>query len=113
MIYKGKISFDEYGFLLCGSQCLISHIEDDFKKGDNVFIRYYISDNEITVEQGNTALIINTCCGYIEELDFELDADDEYTVLDYNEAFKVGGHDIFDEIECYEGKYLILIIEKK
>ncbi len=113
MIYTGKLNIDDYGCLECGDEYLIESIEDDFKKGEKVFIRYYIADKEITVEQANTALIIKTCGGDIEELDFELDAYSEYTILDYNEELKVGGHDLFNELQDYDGKYLILIIEKQ
>lgn len=113
MIYKGILNIDEYGCLKCGYEYLISSIEDDFKKGDKVFVRYYIADKEITVEQANTAIIIKTCGGDVDELEFILDAYSEYTIMDYKEELKVGGHDLFDELQDHEGKYLILIIEKQ
>ena len=113
MIYTGKLNIDEYGCLECGGEYLVESVECDFKKGDKVFVRYYLSDKEITLEQANTALIIKTCGGDIEELEFILDAYSEYTIMDYKEELKVGGHDLFDELEDYEGKYLILIIDKQ
>jgi len=113
MIYTGKLNIDEYGCLECGDKYLVEAVECDFKKGDKVFVRYYLSDKEITLEQANTALIIKTFGGDIEKLEFILEAYSEYTIVDYKEELKVGGHDLFDELECYEGKYLILIIEKQ
>ena len=32
--------------------------------------------------------------------------------MDYKEEFNVGGHDLYQELSDYEGKYLLLIIEK-
>lgn len=113
MIYTGKLNIDEYECLECGSEYLVEAVERDFKKGEKVFVRYYLSDKEITLDQANTALIIKTCGGYIDELEFILEAYSEYTIMDYKEDLKVGGHDLFEELEDYEGKYLILIIEKQ
>ncbi len=113
MVYKGKLNIDEYGCLECGEEYLIESVECDFKRGDNVFVRYFISDKEITLEQANTALITKTLGGNIDSLEFVLDAYSEWTIMDYNEELKIGGHDLFDEIEDYEGQYLILIIEKQ
>ncbi len=113
MIYTGKLNIDEYGCLKCDNEYLVESVEYDFKKGDKVFVRYYLSDKEITLEQANTALIIKTCGGNIDALEFILDAYSEYTIMDYKEELKVGRHDLFEELRDYEGKYLILIIEKQ
>ena len=112
MIYKGKLNIDEYGCLECGDRYLVNSVECDFKKGDKVFVRYYLSDEEITLEQANTALIAKTCGGDINELEFILDSYSEYTIMDYKEELKVGGHDLFNELQDCDGKYLILIIKK-
>ena len=113
MIYTGKLNINEYGCLECGRDYLLESVECDFKKGDKVFVRYYLSDKEITLDQANTALIIKKCGGDIDELEFILDAYSEYTIMDYKEDLKVGGHDLFEELVDYDGKYLILIIEKQ
>ncbi len=112
-IYTGRLNIDSYGCLECGDEYLVESIECDFKKGDKVFVKYHLSDKEITLEQANTALIIKTCGGDIDELDFILYAYSEYTIMDYKEELKIGGRDLFEELEDYEGKYLILVIEKK
>jgi len=111
MIYKGFLNIDEYGCLECGESYLILDVESDFKKGDKVFVRYFLSDKEITEEQAKEALILKTFGGYIEELDFVLDAYSEYTIMDYSEELKIGGHDLFNELQDSEGKFLLLIIE--
>jgi len=113
MIYTGKLNINEYKCLECGREYLVESVECAFKKGDKVFVRYYLSDKEITLDQANTALIIKTCGGDIDELEFILDAYSEYTIMDYKEELKVGGHDLFEELVDYDGKYLILIIEKQ
>jgi len=111
--YSGFLNIDEYGCLTIGDNYLIDLIDDDFKKGDKIFIRYYITDKEVTDEEAAKAHIIKTIGGEIDELDFILDAYSEYTILDYNEELKIGGHDLFDELCNSDGKYLNLIIEKK
>ena len=111
MIYKGFLTIDEYGCLECGDSYLISDVGSDFEKGDKVFVRYFLSDKEITEEQAKEALILKTLGGDIEELDFILDAYSEYTIMDYSEELKIGGHDLFNELQDSEGKFLLLIID--
>lgn len=113
MIYTGELNIDGCGCLKCGDEYLVESVECDLNKGDKVFIRYYLSDKEITLDQANTALIIKTCGGDVDELEFILDAYSECTIMKYKEELKVGGHDLFDELQGHEGKYLILIIEKQ
>ena len=111
MFYKGILNIGEYGCLECGDQYLIEQINNDFNKGDKVFVRYYLADKEISEEQANEAQIIKTLGGDVDELDFILDAYSEYAICDYNEELKIGGHDLFNELVNEEGKYLILVIE--
>jgi hypothetical protein len=56
-------------------------------------------------------MVIYLFGGDIEELDFVLDAYSEYTIMDYSEELKIGGHDLFNELQNSEGKFLLLIIE--
>ena len=113
MIYTGKLNIDDYGCLEYGDNgYLLEDVEGDFNRGDKVFVAYYISDKEITLNEAKEALVMKTCGGNIDELEFILDAYSEWTIMDYKEDFKVGGHDLFDELEDHDGKYLILIIEK-
>ncbi len=111
MIYKGILEIDEYGCLKCGDSYLVEDVEADFEKGDKVFVRYFLSDKEITEEQAKDALILKTFGGDIEELDFVLEAYSEYTIMDYSEELKIGGHDLFNELQDSEGKFLLLIMK--
>jgi hypothetical protein len=112
MIYKGKLNIDDYGCLECGDSYLAESVEADFKKGDKVFARYYITDKEVTEEEAKEALILKTIGGNIDECQFILDAYSEYTIIELEEHLTIGGHDLIDELSNADGKYLILIIEK-
>lgn len=111
MIYKGILEFDEYECLKCGNSYLVEDVKTDFKKGDNVFVRYYVTDKEVTEEEAKEALILKTINGNVDELEFILDAYSEYTIMELEEHLVVGGHDLFNELQDYEGKFLTLIIE--
>jgi len=111
-IYSGQLYVDEYMCLQCGKDYLIEQMNDDFCKGDKVFVRYFLSDKLITEDEANLGLILKTIGGQVDDLDFILDAYSEYTILDYNETAVMGGHDLFRELRDAEGKYLLLIIEK-
>lgn len=111
MIYKGFLEIDEYGCLKCGDSYLVKDIELDFKKGDKVFVRYYVTDKEVTEDKAEEALILKTIGGNIDDLEFVLDAYSEYTIMELEEHLVVGGHDLFNELQSCEGKFLTLIIE--
>jgi hypothetical protein len=111
MIYKGILEIDEYGCLNCGDSYLVEDVEAHFKKGDNVFIRYYVTDKEVTEEEAKEALILKTIGGNVDELEFVLDAYSEYTIMELEEHLVVGGHDLFNELQDCEGKFLTLIVE--
>lgn len=110
-IYKGFLNINEYGCLECGDLYLISEIESNFKKGDKVFVRYFLSDKEITEGQAKEALILKTFGGDIEELDFVLDAYSEHSINELEEHLVVDGHDLLNELQACEGKFLLLIID--
>ncbi len=111
MIYKGILEIDEYGCLKCGDTYLVEDVEADFKKGDNVFVRYYVTDKEVTEEEAKEALILKTIGGNVDALEFVLDAYSEYTIMELEEHLVVGGHDLLNELQDCEGKFLTLIIE--
>ena len=111
MIYKGILEIDEYGCLTCGNSYLVEEVEADFKKGDNVFVRYYVTDKEVTEEEAKEALILKTIGGNLDKLEFILDAYSEYTIMELEEHLVVGGHDLFNELQDCEGKFLTLVIE--
>lgn len=111
MIYKGILKIDDYGCLKCGDSYLVEDVEADFKKGDNVFVRYYVTDKEVTEDEAKEALILKTIGGNVDELEFVLDAYSEYTIMELKESLVLGGHDLFNELQNCEGKFLTLIIE--
>lgn len=111
MTIKGKLEIDEYGCLVCGGSYLVESVEEIFSKGDNVFVRYYLADKEVTEDEAKEAMILKTIGGNVDELRFILDAYSEYTILDLEENLVIGGHDLFEELQDSEGKYLILMID--
>ena len=110
-IYSGFLKIDNYGCLTCDGSYLVESIENDFKQGDNVFIRYYITDKEVTEIQAGETLITKTFGGNLDELQFILDAYSEYTIMELEENLVIAGHDLFSELQNFEDKYLTLIIE--
>ncbi|NVN93957.1 MAG: hypothetical protein HXX18_01610 [Bacteroidetes bacterium] len=111
MIYEGLLNIDKYGCLRCGEKYLISAIENDFKIGEKVFIRYYLTNKVVSLKEAKQALIVKTIGGDIDELDFILYAYSEYTIMEYNEELIIAGYNLFEEFSNANGKYLILIIE--
>jgi len=119
IIYRGTLSIDEYGCLRIydlGNKNDFYLIEDifiNFKKGDKVFIRYYITNVEAKFKDIQKSQIHKLCGGEIEALNFILNAYSEVTIEDYDETLIVGGHDLFRELVSFEGKYITLNIQKK
>jgi hypothetical protein len=107
---NGFISIDEYGCLCVGNSYIIEKINEEFSTGDKVSVRYYITDTETSEEEAMEANIMRSIGASIDSLDFILEAYSEYTILEYNEKLKIGGHDLFAELCSYEGKYLNLTI---
>lgn len=110
-IYSGMLEIDCYGCLKCGDSYLIDDMDYDFKQGDKVFVRYFLSDKEIIEDEATEALIFKTIGGNVDSLNFVLYAYSEYTILEYDEKAVIGGHDLFSELQDAEGNYLLLIIE--
>jgi len=112
--YSGILEVDGYGCLKCGDFYLIERLSGDFKQGDPVFIRYFITDKAVTEDEATKALLEKTLgVATIDSLNFELDAYSEWTILEYDEKAVIGGHDLFSELQSAEGKYLLLIVESR
>ena len=111
-VYSGKLYRDDYDCLaIDDGNYLIELISSDFKKGDKILVRYYVTDKPVSINDVNIKLF-NSISGIIDDLDFTLDAYSEWTIMDYNESFVIGGHDMFDELLGYEDKYIIMVIDK-
>lgn len=91
----------------------IDNIQEDFSTYANIFLRYYITDKPVTLEEVMTAFVIKCICGSITELHFLLQDYSEWTIGEREEDFVVWGHDLVDELRGYDGKFLTLIIEEK
>ena len=74
-----------------------------------VFIRYYVSNIKITLEQAEE-YFIRQLYGEIE-VNYEMRYSEITGYLWTDEELKVGGHDLLEEFKTYIGKYLILIAE--
>jgi len=115
-VYEGFLSQDDFEFLsISKSENSTTHplaalISNDWKNGDQVFLRYYITNKKITpdeVQEKHLSKILGNLT-----VDYELEAYSEWTVLDWKEKLSVGSHNLIDELKSYEGKYLVLIIEE-
>lgn len=112
-VYEGYIGKNEYGFLTVDDEVLSCNVVDDLKDiiDKDVFIRYYITNKPHTEEKAKEKLI-EKISGKLDA-EYELDAYSEWTVLEWKQELWIGDHDLMSELEKYEGKYLVLIIESK
>lgn len=119
-IYNGYITTDEYGFL-CFSKnsnprdyehgsSLAATIQDDIKDNPLVSVRYFICDKKTNLEEAEKLLIYKMFGGKLN-VEYELDAYSEYTIEEWNQDLTVGGHDLIQELNFYNEKYAILVIE--
>ena len=75
--------------------------------------RLVIQQNkQITEEEAKEKFLLSTFGREVESINFVLEAYSEWTIMDYVEEFKIGGHDLYKELSNYDGSYLLLIIEK-
>jgi hypothetical protein len=95
----------------CPEVSIADLISKDWSTGDAVFIRYYITSKPITLEEANTALIHREF-GYADiEVDYELDAYSEWTLNEWREDLKIGGHNLIVELKTYLGSFAIIVVE--
>lgn len=95
---------DESEELHVGDERLASWAEDF--NGKTLSVRYWVSDTPLTIDEAIEAAAMTTL-GYAETK-HHVHYSDITGYLWTDEEFKVGGHDMMDEIESYIGKYLIL-----
>jgi hypothetical protein len=119
--FTGYLTTDEFGFLCLvpnleaycyQGESLACSVEDAFKKGARVFVRYFITSGPATPESASEALIHKTFGFDVLEAEYVLEAYSEVTIEAWEENLKIGGHDLISELSSYEGKYLILVIEE-
>lgn len=115
--YKGWLGTCEYGFLSISDDknesygpSLADLITDDWETGEKVSLRYYIADAPMTEEQANEALIHKLYGGDLDA-EYVLDAYSEYTILEWEEGLKIGGHNLIEELSTFDGKYALIVVE--
>lgn len=108
--YQGWIGACPYGFLsLADNQAdeyppsLADKITEDWETGEKVSLRYYITAAE--------ALIVKTFGGDLDA-EYLLDAYSEYTVLEWEEGLKIGGHSLIEELATFDGNYAVIVVEE-
>ena len=116
--YQGWLGECPYGFLSLAEKptdeyppSLAEKIAEDWKTGEKVALRYYITDAEVTLEQASEALIVKTFGGDLDA-EYLLDAYSEYTVLEWEEGLKIGGHSLIEELATFDGKYAVIVVEE-
>jgi hypothetical protein len=119
IVLQGLLNVDEYD-LLCLStdikherlaDALESHLDD--KIGQLISVNYFITNQEVTLEECKMALIHKVCGGSLDKIQFILEAYSEWTIIEKEEHFVVGGHDLITELKTYDGKYVTLVIEDR
>jgi len=93
---------DEYGlgYRICTSE-------------DNIQLRYYISDNEITSKEEIEEKYLEKILGNID-IALENVGYSEYTITGYDLVnFRLGGHDLEKIFKNYLGKYACIIVNKE
>lgn len=115
--YQGWLATCEYGFLSlsetedgCYGPSLADMITSDWTKGDKVALRYYIADGPVTLAEATKALVAKTYGGDLDA-EYVLDAYSEYTIEEWEEGLKIGGHDLIAELETHQGKYAVIVVE--
>ena len=115
--YQGWLGECPYGFTSRTDtareypQSLAEKITEDWKTGEKVSLRYYITDAEVTLEQASEALIVKTFRGDLNA-DYFLAAYSEYTVMAWEEGLKIGGHSLIEELATFAGKYALIVVEE-
>lgn len=124
-IYKGWLDENNFGHLAIYKNIidgivatdeigpLTELIGADFNSGDLVSVRYYILDNEVAETEAKEALIAKILGGSID-VDYKLTAYSEYTIFEFNQDLKIGGHDLIRELGeyVYDNKYVIIEISE-
>jgi hypothetical protein len=77
----------------------------------DVFVRYYISESLVTLDEAEEAHI-KKMAGCLEAED-RCDGYSEYTITESWTDIFVGGHDLREELKTHKGKYVVIQIDYK
>lgn len=111
----GKIEIDIYGLLTIDDKSLTQILQDElnFKNGDTIFLRFFVSKTKKTINESLEFILKLQVGGIIENLEYDLDAYSEYTILGMTDELVLGGHNLIDILKLYEDYYIILYIDKQ
>jgi len=116
--FIGKIKMDDYSAnfydcLYIGDSILSDSILDfEFKKGEKVFVSYYISDKELKTKEEFLEHYISSIVGSIDTLKCAHVYGSELTGYMWTEeGLKIDGHDIIKELSSYDNKYCYFSIK--
>lgn len=113
-VSQGWIEYDSYGSLVLKANKdnysgePVAELFEPFN-GKTVSTHYYITDKPVTEDEALEASIVKDLGGETKA-EFILDAYSSWTVLDHKQEATVGGHNLIDELDTYEGKYCTLVI---
>ncbi len=115
-IIQGWVYTDSYGALTLSQKendrygQSVAELFEEYA-GKSLAVSYYITDKQVSTDEAMSASIVKDLGGEIDA-EFVLDAYSEWTVMEFKEKAIVGGHDLVQELETYEGKYCTLVLSK-
>lgn len=116
-ISQGWIKYDNYGTLVLKGKKddysgeAVAELFEPFN-GKEVSVHYYITDKPVTEAEALEASVVKDLGGETKA-EFILDAYSSWTVLEHKQKAVVGGHNLIDELDTYEGKYCTLVISTR
>ncbi len=116
--YQGWLATCEYGFLSLSETkdesygpSIANKIDEDWKTGERVSLRYYIADDKVTPEEAVRALVAKLYGGEMD-VKYVLEAYSEYTIEEWEENLRIGGHDLVEELKSHAGKFAVIVVEE-
>lgn len=104
-------ALDSLGFEDIANDEDFSNSIDNIYIEKNVSMQLFVSDKEESLDSIKERIALDS----MGLLKYQVNwyGYSEYTIMGFNiETFKLGGHDMFEIIKSYEGKYVYLVIDK-
>ena len=109
LLSERKWGEDDHDTLYCGNKIVAEWAEDNIGQGKQITLRYWITNKRCTKEEA-LADFIETISG-ASDTEWGARYSDVTGYLWTDEDFKVGGHDMINQLKSDIGKYLILEVE--
>lgn len=74
-------------------------------------LRYYIADDNVTPEEAVRALVAKLYGGEMD-VKYVLEAYSQYTIEEWEENLRIGGHDLVEELKSHDGKFAVIVVEE-